>query len=90
MDMGGDILDDITRLGDVTILAPSNEAWDALNVQNVIRYVNFSCFLSCLPIIGIVDPKSRRFRFIIQLSFIFARFIHFNLFPGINKRFVKY
>lgn len=37
MDMGGDVLEDITKLGDVTILAPSNEAWAALNVQNVIR-----------------------------------------------------
>lgn len=37
MDMGGDVLEDITKLGDVTILAPSNEAWAAMNVQNVIR-----------------------------------------------------
>lgn len=40
MDMGGDVLEDITKLGDVTILAPSNEAWAAMNVQNVIRWVN--------------------------------------------------
>lgn len=39
MDMGGDVLEDITKLGDVTILAPSNEAWDAMNVKNVIRWV---------------------------------------------------
>lgn len=58
MDMGGDVLEDITKLGDVTILAPSNEAWAALNVQNVIRWVNEQeiCIIIYLP----VDRMSRQ------------------------------
>ncbi|XP_037891845.1 fasciclin-1 isoform X3 [Glossina fuscipes] len=36
MEIGGEVLDDINSLGDVTILAPSNEAWNASNIENII------------------------------------------------------
>lgn len=38
MEIGGEVLDDINSLGDVTILAPSNEAWNASNIENIIGY----------------------------------------------------
>ncbi|XP_055381889.1 fasciclin-1-like [Condylostylus longicornis] len=34
METGGDILDDITKSGEVTILAPSNEAWTRSNLTD--------------------------------------------------------
>ncbi|XP_036324307.1 fasciclin-1 isoform X3 [Rhagoletis pomonella] len=37
MDNGGEVLTDISNLGEITILAPSNDAWEAKEVQNVIR-----------------------------------------------------
>lgn len=39
MDIGGEVLDDINNFGDVTILAPSNEAWNASSIDNIIRFV---------------------------------------------------
>lgn len=40
MDIGGEVLDDINNLGEVTILAPSNEAWNVPAINNIIRYLN--------------------------------------------------
>uniref|UniRef100_A0A0A1XJX4 Fasciclin-1 n=1 Tax=Zeugodacus cucurbitae TaxID=28588 RepID=A0A0A1XJX4_ZEUCU len=37
MDNGGEVLTDISNLGEITILAPSNDAWEADNVKNLIR-----------------------------------------------------
>ncbi|XP_033162026.1 fasciclin-1 isoform X3 [Drosophila mauritiana] len=37
MDNGGAVLDDINSLTEVTILAPSNEAWNSSNINNVLR-----------------------------------------------------
>ncbi|XP_017076497.1 fasciclin-1 isoform X10 [Drosophila eugracilis] len=37
MDNGGAVLDDINSLSEVTILAPSNEAWNSSNINNVLR-----------------------------------------------------
>ncbi|XP_055384345.1 fasciclin-1-like isoform X2 [Condylostylus longicornis] len=37
MDIGGEVLGEIASLPNVTILAPSNEAWDNANINNVIR-----------------------------------------------------
>ncbi|XP_052836698.1 fasciclin-1 isoform X12 [Drosophila gunungcola] len=37
MDNGGAVLDDINNLSEVTILAPSNEAWNSSNINNVLR-----------------------------------------------------
>ncbi|XP_039231041.1 fasciclin-1 isoform X15 [Drosophila yakuba] len=37
MDNGGAVLDDINSLTEVTILAPSNEAWNSSNIDNVLR-----------------------------------------------------
>ncbi|XP_055908400.1 fasciclin-1 isoform X3 [Eupeodes corollae] len=37
MDIGGEVLDDINKLGEVTILAPSNEAWNQSFINNIIR-----------------------------------------------------
>nr|XP_014089739.1 fasciclin-1 isoform X13 [Bactrocera oleae]XP_036217262.1 fasciclin-1 isoform X13 [Bactrocera oleae] len=37
MDNGGEVLTDISNLGEITILAPSNDAWEAKDVQNLIR-----------------------------------------------------
>ncbi|KAM7361174.1 fasciclin 1 Fas1 domain-containing isoform 1-T6 [Cochliomyia hominivorax] len=37
MDIGGQVLDDINNFGDVTILAPSNEAWNSSRINNIIR-----------------------------------------------------
>lgn len=37
MDNGGEVLTDISNLGEITILAPSNDAWEAKDVQNIIR-----------------------------------------------------
>ncbi|XP_046804376.1 fasciclin-1-like isoform X1 [Lucilia cuprina] len=39
MDIGGQVLDDINNFGDVTILAPSNEAWNNSAINNIIRDV---------------------------------------------------
>lgn len=38
MDIGGQVLDDINNFGDVTILAPSNEAWNSSAIDNIIRF----------------------------------------------------
>lgn len=38
MDIGGQVLDDINNFGDVTILAPSNEAWNRSAIDNIIRF----------------------------------------------------
>ncbi|XP_034661750.1 fasciclin-1 isoform X10 [Drosophila subobscura] len=37
MDNGGEVLDDITNLSEVTILAPSNDAWNASLIENLLR-----------------------------------------------------
>ncbi|EDW83016.2 uncharacterized protein Dwil_GK22538, isoform B [Drosophila willistoni] len=37
MDNGGAVLDDINNLSEVTILAPSNEAWNATSINNILR-----------------------------------------------------
>ncbi|XP_070142440.1 fasciclin-1 isoform X5 [Drosophila kikkawai] len=37
MDNGGAVLDDINNLSEVTILAPSNEAWNSSNINNILR-----------------------------------------------------
>ncbi|XP_067618516.1 fasciclin-1 isoform X2 [Eurosta solidaginis] len=37
MDNGGEVLTDISNLGEITILAPSNDAWEAKEIQNIIR-----------------------------------------------------
>ncbi|XP_037942590.1 fasciclin-1 isoform X3 [Teleopsis dalmanni] len=37
MDIGGEVLDDINNMGEVTILAPSNDAWNASSLNNIIR-----------------------------------------------------
>ena len=44
MDIGGQVLDDISSFGDVTILAPSNEAWNASTINNIIGFVSFKSF----------------------------------------------
>lgn len=45
MDVGNDFLRNVNSLKDVTIFAPSNEAWNSLIVQNIIRFVwlNSNC-----------------------------------------------
>ncbi|XP_068155177.1 fasciclin-1 isoform X5 [Drosophila tropicalis] len=37
MDNGGAVLNDINNLSEVTILAPSNEAWNATSINNIVR-----------------------------------------------------
>ncbi|XP_030371302.1 fasciclin-1 isoform X3 [Scaptodrosophila lebanonensis] len=37
MDNGGAVLDDINNLAEVTILAPSNDAWNASSINNIVR-----------------------------------------------------
>lgn len=36
MDNGGAVLDDINNLSEVTILAPSNEAWNSSKINNLL------------------------------------------------------
>jgi fasciclin 1 len=37
MDTGGEFMQGINNLRDVTLLAPSNEAWNNPNLKNIIR-----------------------------------------------------
>ncbi|KAH8306310.1 hypothetical protein KR018_007383 [Drosophila ironensis] len=37
MDNGGAVLDDINNLSEVTILAPSNDAWNSSKINNILR-----------------------------------------------------
>lgn len=37
MDAGGSVLEGINNLSEVTILAPSNEAWNVSSVNNIVR-----------------------------------------------------
>ncbi|XP_034488533.1 fasciclin-1 isoform X2 [Drosophila innubila] len=37
MDAGGEVLDGIAKMSEVTILAPSNEAWNVSSIDNIVR-----------------------------------------------------
>jgi len=37
MDVGGEFMLNINRMRDVTLFAPSNEAWSDPNLNNIIR-----------------------------------------------------
>lgn len=41
MDLGGELMQQLAKMQDVTLFAPSNEAWEDSNLKNLIRFVFF-------------------------------------------------